>query len=175
MNSGSSYIIKIFFLWLISLYFALDLIAQDVRENSPILIISSYNPETSQTSSNISEFLDEYKALGGNSPVIIENMNCKSFSEALKWESQMQDILDKYQGRRSPSLIILLGQEAWTSYLSQKGEVLRTDIPILCGMVSRNAVLLPQDSVNLSTWMPESVDFEARFAEKFPIFGYVYD
>ncbi len=34
--------------------------AVDSREDSPILIISSYNPETSQTSRNISEFLDEY-------------------------------------------------------------------------------------------------------------------
>ena len=56
-------------------------LAEDKRENSPILIISSYNPETFQTSNNISEFLDEYKLLGGDSPVFIENMNCKSFSE----------------------------------------------------------------------------------------------
>ena len=50
-------------------------LAEDKRENSPILIISSYNPETFQTSNNISEFLDEYKLLGGDSPVFIENMN----------------------------------------------------------------------------------------------------
>ena len=31
-------------------------LAEDKRENSPILIISSYNPETFQTSNNISEF-----------------------------------------------------------------------------------------------------------------------
>ena len=43
-------------------------LAEDKRENSPILIISSYNPETFQTSNNISEFLDEYKLLGGDSP-----------------------------------------------------------------------------------------------------------
>ena len=104
--------------------------SQDVRENSPILIISSYNPETSQTSNNISEFLDEYKALGGVSPVIIENMNCKSFSEAMKWEGQMKEILNKYQESRTPSLIVLLGQEAWTAYLSQD-DILGRHIPIM--------------------------------------------
>ena len=66
-------------------------LAEDKRENSPILIISSYNPETFQTSNNISEFLDEYKLLGGDSPVFIENMNCKSFSESPLWERRMAE------------------------------------------------------------------------------------
>ena len=73
-------------------------LAEDKRENSPILIISSYNPETFQTSNNISEFLDEYKLLGGDSPVFIENMNCKSFSESVLWKQHMADILGKYTG-----------------------------------------------------------------------------
>lgn len=148
---------------------------QDTRENSPILIISSYNPETSQTSSNISEFLDEYKLLGGVSPVIIENMNCKSFSESMKWEGQMQDILNKYTGSKAPSLILLLGQEAWTSYLSQNDILQRLHIPVLCGMVSRNAVLLPDSLVDLETWEPRSTNFEEEFGDKIQISGFVYD
>ena len=94
-------------------------LAEDKRENSPILIISSYNPETFQTSNNISEFLDEYKLLGGDSPVFIENMNCKSFSESVLWKQHMADILGKYTGDKTPDIILLLGQEAWASYLSQ--------------------------------------------------------
>lgn len=124
---------------------------QDVRENSPILIISSYNPETSQTANNIAAFLDEYKLLGGVSPVIIENMNCKSFSEAMKWEEHMREILNKYTGAKSPSLILLLGQEAWAAYLSQD-DILKRNTPVLCGMVSRNAVLLPDEDVDLENW-----------------------
>ena len=56
-----------------------------VASERPILIISSYNPEAYQTAQNISEFIEEYKSLGGMQPVIIENMNCKSFSEAPMW------------------------------------------------------------------------------------------
>lgn len=149
-------------------------IANDTREDSPILIISSYNPEAAQTSRNISEFLDEYKLLGGTSPVIIENMNCKSFSEAMKWEAQMRDILDKYQGSKSPSIIMLLGQEAWTSYLSQD-DIEERKTPILCGMISKNAVLLPEDAVDLMDWAPESVDFEEKFGNKVNISGFAYD
>lgn len=71
-------------------------VAEDYER--PILIISSYNPETFQTSQNISEFLEEYKLLGGTHPVVIENMNCKSFSEAPLWKSYMKNIFDKYRG-----------------------------------------------------------------------------
>ena len=46
------------------------------EEVHPILIISSYNPDTRNTTQNISEFMEEYKRLGGTAPVIIENMNC---------------------------------------------------------------------------------------------------
>lgn len=42
-----------------------------LKPDSLILIISSYNPETSQTSRNISEFLDEYNSLSGKSAVAI--------------------------------------------------------------------------------------------------------
>lgn len=159
---------------LLCLFSWVTVYSQDTRENSPILIISSYNPETSQTSNNISEFLDEYKALGGVSPVIIENMNCKSFSEAMRWEKHMTEILNKYQGPKTPSLIVLLGQEAWTSYLSQN-DIQDRHVPILCGMVSRNAVLLPDDTVNLMNWEPVSIDFGEKFGDKLQITGFAYD
>ena len=54
--------------------------------DSRILIISSYNPETSQTAKNISDFIEEYGLLGGKFSIDIENMNCKSFSEACMWK-----------------------------------------------------------------------------------------
>ena len=158
-------------LWVFSVSRAFS---QDTRENSPILIISSYNPETAQTSNNISEFLDEYKLLGGVSPVIIENMNCKSFSESMRWKSHMREILDKYKGAKEPCLILLLGQEAWTSYLSQS-DLDSRNTPVLCGMVSKNAVLLPDSLVNLENWDPESINFEEEFGGKMPIAGFAYD
>ncbi len=166
--------IKVLFCGLLGLFFEINADGQDARENSPILIISSYNPETSQTSDNISEFLDEYKLLGGVSPVIIENMNCKSFSEAMKWKGQMQSILDKYRGNKSPAMIMLLGQEAWTSYFSQV-DVFQREVPVLCGMVSWNAVLLPDEKVDVEGWEPESTDLREVFGDKIQISGFVYD
>ncbi len=149
-------------------------------ENAPqnsILIISSYNPETSQTSKNISAFLDEYRLLGGKSPVIIENMNCGSFTEASLWKGQMKKILNKYfLSNRHPGIIILLGQEAWSAFLSQDDETTKKahNIPAIVGMVSRNAIILPDDSVSLEKWNPESIDALKNSYRIHKMAGYIY-
>ena len=37
----------------------------------------------------------------------------------------MASILGKYKGKNRPSLVILLGQEAWSAYISQDTEAIR--------------------------------------------------
>ena len=143
------------------------------NENNPILIISSYNPDTRNTTQNISEFMDEYKRLGGNAPVVIENMNCKSLPEAPYWKMRMYNLLKKYTGENKPQLIVILGQEGWSSYLSQDDEIIG-DTPVLCGMVSRNAVLLPDSSLSTSDWNPESVDINQFNSENRYLGGLIY-
>lgn len=148
--------------------------ATELSVAAPILIISSYNPETSQTSKNISSFMDEYKRLGGKLPAIIENMNCKSFSESPKWKSLMKDILDKYSGDNAPQLIILLGQEAWSAFLSQDDKKVRST-PVIGCMVSRNAIILPDSTVDLQTWVPESLDAFEDVEDCNIVAGYSYN
>ena len=145
-----SFLLPIVFLWPVVGY-----AAQDTRS---ILIICSYNPAAHQTSVTISDFMDEYTRCGGKYNIEIENMNCKSFSEAPQWKGMMQQILSKYTETQRPELIILLGQEAWASYLSQEDSLV-AQIPAMCSLTSRNAVILPEDTINLKEWMPESVDF----------------
>ena len=145
-----SFLLPIVFLWPVVGY-----AAQDTRS---ILIICSYNLAAHQTSVTISDFMDEYTRCGGKYNIEIENMNCKSFSEAPQWKGMMQQILSKYTETQRPELIILLGQEAWASYLSQEDSLV-AQIPAMCSLTSRNAVILPEDTINLKEWMPESVDF----------------
>ena len=71
------------------------------KDKNPILIICSYNPAAHQTSVTISDYMEEYGKLGGQRDIIIENMNCKSFSEAPLWSDMMTQILSKYQGEAS--------------------------------------------------------------------------
>lgn len=128
------------------------------NDKQPILIICSYNPAAHQTSVTISDYMDEYSKLGGQRDIIIENMNCKSFSEAPLWSKMMTQILAKYQGEKHPAQIILLGQEAWAAYLSQRDEM-QVKVPVMCSLASSNVVILPEDTVgSLDSWMPESVD-----------------
>lgn len=143
------------------------------NESHPILIISSYNPDTRNTTQNISGFMEEYKRLGGTAPVIIENMNCKSLPEAPIWKYKMTALLKKYENQNTPQAIIILGQEGWSAYLSQDGNTLK-DVPVLCGMVSSNAVLLPDSNTNLTEWDPESIDVKSYIQKGHHVAGFTY-
>lgn len=83
-----------FFLWL---SLSMEVLATS-KDMNPILIICSYNPAAHQTSVTISDYMEGYTRLGGKRDIIIENMNCKSFSEAPLWSGMMTQILAKYQG-----------------------------------------------------------------------------
>ena len=148
--------------------------AFSITGEHPVLIISSYNPDAGRTSSNISDFMEEFQRLGGTNAVALENMNCKSFSEAPFWEKRMAGLLSKYQNDKSPALIVLIGQEAWAAYLSLEDSV-RGNTPVVSALSSRNAILLPGDTIDLKTWMPESVDFFTDFPDSPIKAGFVYE
>ena len=166
-------IIYSFFLFLLISIWGLSS-AFAVTGEHPVLIISSYNPDARQTSGNIYDFMEEFERLGGKAPIALENMNCKSFSESPQWKSKMTEILDKYEGKRAPVLLVLIGQEAWAAYLSQADSI-RGKFPVLTSLASRNAIILPDDSVNLKTWMPGAVDFFNDFTDSSVKAGFVYE
>ena len=166
-------IIYSFFLFLLISIWGLSS-AFAVTGEHPVLIISSYNPDARQTSGNIYDFMEEFERLGGKAPIALENMNCNSFSESPQWKSKMAEILDKYEGKRAPVLLVLIGQEAWAAYLSQADSI-RGKFPVLTSLASRNAIILPDDSVNLKTWMPGAVDFFNDFTDSSVKAGFVYE
>ena len=166
-------IIYSFFLFLLVSILGLSSVFAVTGEH-PVLIISSYNLDARQTSGNIYDFMEEFERLGGKAPIALENMNCKSFSESPQWKSKMAEILDKYVGKRAPVLLVLIGQEAWAAYLSQADSI-RGKFPVLTSLASRNAIILPDDSVNLKTWMPDAVDFFNDFTDSSVKAGFVYE
>ena len=147
--------------------------AETTSEGS-ILIVTSYNPETRSISDNLSAFMDEYRQRGGKYTPIIESMNCKNLSEAYLWKSRMASILGKYKGKNRPSLVILLGQEAWSAYISQDTEIAKKT-PSICGMVSVNGLVLPDDSIDTRVWEPESKNIYTDFGDYNIVAGYVYE
>lgn len=166
-------IIYSFFLFLLVSILGLSSVFAVTGEH-PVLIIGSYNLDARQTSGNIYDFMEEFERLGGKAPIALENMNCKSFSESPQWKSKMTEILDKYEGKRAPVLLVLIGQEAWAAYLSQEDSI-RGRFPVLTSLASRNAIILLDDSVNLKTWMPGAVDFFNDFTDSSVKAGFVYE
>ena len=142
------------------------------NEKHPILIISSYNPDTRNTTQNITTFIEAYQKLGGKLPIVIENMNCKSLPEVHLWKERMQNILGKYTGERKPSIVMVLGQEAWASYLSFNDKNF-ANIPLVCGMVSYNTLHLPDSIPETKSWEPKSILIN-EIEHNQPIRGYFY-
>lgn len=153
---------------------ALCPVKAETTPEGPILIVTSYNPETRSISDNLSAFMDEYRQRGGKYTPIIESMNCKNLSEAYLWKSRMASILGKYKGKNRPSLVILLGQEAWSAYISQDTEIAKKT-PSICGMVGVNGLVLPDDSIDTRVWEPESKNIYTDFGDYNIVAGYVYE
>ena len=86
----------------------------------------------------------------------------------------MASILGKYKGKNRPSLVILLGQEAWSAYISQDTEIAKKT-PSICGMVSVNGLVLPDDSIDTRVWEPESKNIYTDFGDYNIVAGYVYE
>ena len=84
-----------------------------------ILFITSYNSDTKYTYDNISTFVETYTQLGGRYSTMVENMNATDLTQAHQWKKILTDILDKHPKAK---LVILLGGEAWSSFLHLEDE-----------------------------------------------------
>lgn len=119
-----------------------------------ILFITSYHSDTKYTYDNINSFVDTYRQLGGKYNTVVENMNVTNLKPAHNWKYQMIEIIEKHPYAR---LIVLLGGEALSSFLHLQGEKYRR-IPVFSAMAPRHGIYFPNDSVDVQTYEPESID-----------------
>ena len=142
----------------------------------PVVIVSSYNPGEERMKENINLFCEEYISRGGDaSNIRVENMNCGILAEAVDWQANLWRLLSKYYvDGQKPSMIVLLGNEASTTFFSiTKREVKAT--PVVVGIRSNNIVRFPNDkSLDISTWEPKSYRLDKDFDDYKIIGGYVY-
>lgn len=146
-------LIQIFlFLFINLISSATYIYAASIGTDKEILFISSYDSETHFIHENLTNFAYNYKYLGGQYSAVIETLNCNSLGEADQWMHTLQDVLQKHP---SPVLIVLLGAEAWYTYLSLTDDKYK-EIPLFCAMSYRYGAKLPRskDTPNL-----ELVDF----------------
>ncbi len=144
------------------------------QKKAPILIVSSYNPDAANISACISDFMDAYKMKEDDRAVIVENMNCRALSESTLWIGMMKKIISKYASMKvKPAVMIMLGQEAWISYLSLPVSSLK-GIPVMCGMASREVVKLPEGNFNPSDIEPQSYDIMSYAKQHNVVGGFLY-
>ncbi|MEN6618015.1 MAG: ATP-binding protein [Rikenellaceae bacterium] len=141
------------------------------------LIIASYNPDTKRMSDFITSFGANLAGKGDFSDVLIEDLGCKNFIyEAHTWKNQVAALLQKHEKRKIKA-IVLLGQEAWASFLQlaeSDTAVLSPfkEVPIFCAFTSENGINLPS-ALNDTNWRPVCVNMVERASSKFRCGGYV--
>ena len=152
----------------------LPLNAINVDSTKSILIITSYNPETSSIAENLSEFMKEYNVRGAKYSVIVESMNCQNLPEVHVWKSRMAQFINKYcYQKKRPSVVVLLGIEANAAFFSL-GTKITHELPVICGLRSRNTIMLPADNENVRIWQPASRDLLTDFKDFNVVAGTVY-
>jgi len=148
-----------------------------INTGKPVLVISSYNPETSSVTNTLLRCKQTCDSLRIRNTLIIESMNCKNFGEILAYQKRFSRILDKYtdvKGNLAVAAIVLLGQEVWATYLSQPSDRI-IGVPVICAMISSNSITLPKEGTDLSTWMPEPVYIKDLKDQKCVLSGTVYN
>ncbi|MCD8079201.1 MAG: hypothetical protein LUF04_01955 [Bacteroides sp.] len=124
------------------------------REKNEILFVSSYSAGAREVYEHINHFVDTYKSLGGSSSIVIENMNAGSIDNFRNWRGEMRNILDQHSHAR---LVVLLGGEAWSTFLSLKEETYR-QMPVILAMAPRYGVELPEEDTDSFPYDPAHVD-----------------
>ena len=136
-----------------------------------ILFVTSYNSDTKYTYDNINTFVETYRLLGGKYSTIVENMNATDLNQAREWKKTLTNILDKHPNAK---LVILLGGEAWSSFLHLEDEKYK-QLPVFCAMATRNGIRIPEDSIHIQTYDPPSIDLTERMKEYNVIYCNTYE
>ncbi|WP_418992840.1 ATP-binding protein [Alistipes sp.] len=130
--------------------------AEESRES--ILVISSYNPDTRRMSSFINDFERQIVAQGVPCEIYVETLECKNIGDAPQWISQTDNLLSRYENRGLRA-VILLGQEAWSSFVSL-GRFPQGVMCFSC-FASSNGIMLPPRDSSVICWRPPTVDYRS--------------
>lgn len=138
--------------------------AQEQRpteESGAILIVSSYNPDTRRMSSFISAFEKRIVEEAFPGEIYIESLECKNVDDAPQWIARLDKLLDRYEPKGLRA-VVLLGQEAWASFVSL-GRIPDGALCFGC-FVSSNGIRLPAPKGSVRKWKPEMIDYLSLFA-----------
>ncbi len=148
----------------------------EAKVKGPVVIVSSYNPGEERMKANINQFCEKYIAQGGDAGNIrVENMNCGILAEATEWQEHLWRLLGKYYSDgQKPSMVVLLGNEASTTFFSLTRKEIKTT-PVVVGIRSNNIIRLPKDkNIDIRTWEPRSYYLNKDYKDYRIVGGCVY-
>ncbi len=133
---------------------------QKINKNSKntILIISSYNPDTRRMSTFINSFENQLKENGKNYNLLIHNLGIKGLIGIERWKKNIENVLKEYE-KSNIAAIILLGQEAWCSYVNQDSLIF--DVPFYGCYASQNSIELPIKPID-DNWTPRYINSKQK-------------
>ncbi|MEG2282530.1 MAG: hypothetical protein RSB93_04810, partial [Rikenellaceae bacterium] len=113
-------------------------------EKKAILILSSYNPDIKRMNRFISDFESTIVSKSTEYNIFIEDLNFKGIDEATTWQSTFNQVFNKYKDTNVKA-VILLGQEAWATYLSLGND--RPNVPFFGSIASENVIYISGDTL----------------------------
>lgn len=156
ITSQKRYITRITVIIFFVFFFVQNTFAK-ASDSEKILIISSYSPD----SKRVSDFLRDIENIEASKKYdysfIIENMNCGSLLDYQSWRIVMNKILKKHENSNIIG-IILLGQEAWATFVSEKKQ---SYAPFYGCFASENGVIVPQSDKEFDRGNLKSVNMVA--------------
>ncbi|MEG0559036.1 MAG: response regulator [Muribaculaceae bacterium] len=138
-------------LFIFSIGIALPIVGK--QQEKIVLIITSYTSDSKRVTDFLSDF-ERLKDKHAEYEFELQNMGFRGLNECADWGKMINDVLDKYKNRNLRG-IILLGQEAWGTYLGLK-EI--PNIPFFGCYISEMGLILPEDTIDFDNWNPMSVN-----------------
>lgn len=171
---------RISLMLIISTLLNLAVYAQGVKQSvpsktaAPVVIVSSYNPDVRSISDNISDFYSEFTASNLKNPIVVEDINALNLPDYKEWHGRMHKVLDKYYaGGKRPACIVLLGNEASSTFFSLDDPKYKST-PVVVGMRGSAIVKIPKDTVDLKKWEPTCYEITTDFRDFNIVGGEVY-
>lgn len=143
------------FLVIVYLLCTFTAFAQETKEK-PVLIISSYSSDSRQTAQFLELFEQQLNEHKYPYTCVMSYMGYLGFGSCHEWIPKMRETLKQYQ-EDDLAAIVLLGREAWISYLELE-EI--PDIPFYGCYIDEFGVPIPQNMPDFLYWYPEKVDLK---------------
>lgn len=130
--------------------FNLEVMAQTHSEKQ-ILVLSSYSAESQKVKDFLNECETAIKEKNYSYLLTFVYLGFQDFYDCRTWTAEMKQVMDRYK-RMDIAAVILLGEEAWSSYLDQDEYLL--DAPFYGCHVSEYGVLIPNWKFDYVRWRP---------------------